>query len=251
MLRINSINNLCRQYLVLNIVKKLKFSEFLELGIGDGKLIRRLAKMGYRGRGIDISKEAIATASALLKNYTNINIERADLFKTYGHFDLIIMLQVLEHLRDDSVALRKVRELLSPCGYLILSVPAHKKKWGYIDIVGGHHRRYEKEALDSLLEQEGLKIKFFWSYGFPIINLVRPWEEFFYKRYFISNCLDSKSQSERTQESGLINVPWVMGFPEVFNIFINEIVFYPFLLTQELWLNTDWGLNYLILAKTS
>lgn len=250
MIRIESPNNLCRHWLIFQLIKKIPFNRFLEIGVGNGVFLKKLAKRGYCGKGIDVSEEAISITSAGLKGYKNIAIEKKDFFEVNEKFDLIIMLQVLEHIQNDFAALNKVKELLENKGYLILSIPAHKNKWGYNDIIGGHYRRYEKKDLENLLDKIGLEIIYCWTYAFPINNLLRPWEELFYKQYFIKQNLNRKSLKERTQASGLIKIPWVLGFPKIFKIFINETVFFPFLILQKLFLNTNWGLNYLILART-
>ena len=74
------------------------------------------------------------------------------------HFDTIICLNVLEHVDDDATSLRAMRRMLAPGGRLILLVPALPALYGTIDRALGHHRRYKRAPLSSLLEATGFKV---------------------------------------------------------------------------------------------
>jgi len=73
-------------------------------------------------------------------------------------FDTIICLNVLEHVDDDISALQAIRRMLAPSGRLILLVPALPVLYGTIDRALGHHRRYKRAGLASLLEATGFKL---------------------------------------------------------------------------------------------
>lgn len=62
-------------------------------------------------------------------------------------FDLVLALDVLEHLDDDTAGLREISRLLKPGGLLLLTVPALPSLWGGHDIVNHHRRRYTKQTL--------------------------------------------------------------------------------------------------------
>jgi len=74
------------------------------------------------------------------------------------HFDTIICLNVLEHVDDDTASLQAIRRMLAPAGRLILLVPALPALYGTIDKALGHHRRYKRAPLTSLLEATGFKV---------------------------------------------------------------------------------------------
>ena len=61
-------------------------------------------------------------------------------------FDAVLLLDVLEHV-DDASALREARRVLSPGGFLFLSVPAFPGLWSYRDEDAGHRRRYTHASL--------------------------------------------------------------------------------------------------------
>ena len=73
-------------------------------------------------------------------------------------FDTIICLNVLEHVDDDSSALQAMRGMLAPAGRLILLVPALPALYGTLDTALGHHRRYKRAPLTSLLQLTGFKV---------------------------------------------------------------------------------------------
>jgi len=91
-------------------------------------------------------------------------------------FDLIILLDVLEHIDDHVSSLITLKSLLVPRGYLILTVPAFKFLWSRHDEEHHHKRRYTASELKKITEQTGLKILYLTYYNFwlfPIISLIR------------------------------------------------------------------------------
>jgi SAM-dependent methyltransferase len=79
--------------------------------------------------------------------------------KPAGKYDLVLMLDVLEHVEDDRGALRDaVSSFLSPGGWLMLSVPAGEKLFSRHDELLGHKRRYPPARLRALVEEAGLAI---------------------------------------------------------------------------------------------
>lgn len=73
-------------------------------------------------------------------------------------FDTIIALNVIEHLKDDAVALSRLHSSLTPGGKLLLVVPAHQVLYGQMDALAGHYRRYGKHYLHALLVTVGFSI---------------------------------------------------------------------------------------------
>lgn len=73
-----------------------------------------------------------------------------------GAFDLVLALDVLEHLDDDAAALRACRDLVAPGGLLLVTAPAGPSLWGRQDVVSGHRRRYTRRTLAAAFERAGL-----------------------------------------------------------------------------------------------
>ena len=88
-----------------------------------------------------------------------------------GHYDLIAVLDVVEHIEDDVAALSAMRERLAPGGKILIAVPAHQWMWSAHDVVNHHHRRYSKATLTQAIRAAGLrprKLGYFNSLLFPL-----------------------------------------------------------------------------------
>jgi len=71
----------------------------------------------------------------------------------------VFSLNVFEHIQDDSVALKEIRQKLKPGGALLIYVPAFACLWTSLDEKLCHHRRYTKKTLRRLVEQESFVIE--------------------------------------------------------------------------------------------
>ena len=74
-------------------------------------------------------------------------------------FDSIFLLNVIEHLRDDSKAMANCYFMMKPGGHLIVLAPAYQYLYCRLDKELGHYRRYSSRKLKTLLEREGFIIK--------------------------------------------------------------------------------------------
>ena len=92
------------------------------------------------------------------------------------HYDLIAVLDVVEHIEDDVAALKAMADCLAPGGKILIAVPAHAWLWSAHDVVNHHHRRYSKATLKSAIETAGLKpekLGYFNSLLFPLAAAAR------------------------------------------------------------------------------
>ena len=90
-------------------------------------------------------------------------------------WDVVFLLDVLEHLQDDKIVLREIRKVLRPGGLLFVTVPALKFFWSYNDEIALHQRRYSRKDLQGLAESSGLRLvlgRYFMFFLSPLI-LVR------------------------------------------------------------------------------
>src|SRR3954468_15424434 len=93
-----------------------------------------------------------------------------------GSFDLVVALDVLEHLDDDAGGARELYRVLRPGGAALIFVPALRLLWGLQDDVSHHRRRYGRAQLRALVAASGLQIQrltFFNSLLFPPILAAR------------------------------------------------------------------------------
>ncbi len=98
-------------------------------------------------------------------NYGNVFVFQADIETESLHplkfclIDTIICLNVLEHIEDDSLLLKRLNYLLEPEGRLLLIVPAYQALYGSIDEAVGHYRRYSKKELLNKVVESGFVIE--------------------------------------------------------------------------------------------
>jgi ubiquinone/menaquinone biosynthesis C-methylase UbiE len=139
----------------------------LDAGCGIGLYSLTLAKKGYKVHGIDADKEKINSAKKLAHSLNMdtdiVSFDTADLCqlpiksKTY---DRISCSEVIEHIKDDDMAVSELARVLKKGGILVLSVPSvipiAKKMEDQFD-----HARpgYTKDQLISLLERNGFKVE--------------------------------------------------------------------------------------------
>jgi SAM-dependent methyltransferase len=106
-------------------------------------------------------------------------------------FDLIVMLDVLEHIEDDVATLKVVRRHLHRDAWLVLTVPATPALWSAHDERCHHFRRYTRTMLNERLSAAGLRVcyqSFFNFWLFPVVAAVR-----FAKSVVINRGLDTPS----------------------------------------------------------
>lgn len=77
-----------------------------------------------------------------------------------ARFDVVTLLDVLEHLDDSSGALRALAARLHDGGRLIISVPAYQWLWGPHDDLHHHKRRYTARRLRRELASVGLEVEY-------------------------------------------------------------------------------------------
>ncbi len=145
----------------------------LEVGCGTGHVIDNLSK-DMDVYGLDFSEKAIGYCKDRgLKKVRVFDITGDTPVPFDKKFDLILALDVLEHVDDDSKALTLLRNNLAKGGKIIISVPAHKFLWSSHDEALNHKRRYHANELKGKLKDAQLKIELFSYYVvspfFPIL----------------------------------------------------------------------------------
>ena len=81
-------------------------------------------------------------------------------------FDIVSALDVLEHIRDDELAVSEISRILRRNGIAIITVPHRMKYYSQQDRLIGHYKRYEIDQITNLFEKYNLeKIRTFGVYG--------------------------------------------------------------------------------------
>lgn len=149
--------------------------QILEAGCGTGG---NLALLAAHGTVSAFEYDADARALAVAKS--GMAIAPGALPDAIGHdgkrFDLIALLDVLEHLDEDAAALAALRARLADGGALLVTVPAAPWLWSAHDELHHHKRRYTKRHLARLLREAGfgeLRLGYFNSLLFPLAVVER------------------------------------------------------------------------------
>lgn len=135
----------------------------IDIGCGAGTLCFYVASKGIQVLGVDISSRAI---EACRKSSSRLGLDKLAKFEIVnfpqesmsGKFDLVIFTEVIEHLRDDKLALEKIFNMLNKGGIAIITTPslnAPLYRLGYansFDEKVGHLRRYTVESLTKKCE---------------------------------------------------------------------------------------------------
>lgn len=129
----------------------------LDVGCGTGAVLDFLREKGYQVEGVDNNAEAIEYCRA---KGLHVSMGAAEGMNYPDEsFDVVLALDVLEHLKDDRAALKEIFRVLKKGGHLIATVPAHQSLWSYHDVALHHHRRYSRVEWENLFLGDQFKIK--------------------------------------------------------------------------------------------
>lgn len=136
----------------------------LEVGCGDGSLLKRLESVGVCARGIEINPDAVAAARARGLDVRCASPEQL-LPECSGGFDAVLAFQVLEHVPKPRVFLEQCAALLSsaPGSRLILGVPNADGWFKHLndplDLPPHHMTRWGRRAMVGAAELLGLRVE--------------------------------------------------------------------------------------------
>jgi 2-polyprenyl-3-methyl-5-hydroxy-6-metoxy-1,4-benzoquinol methylase len=174
---------------IQHIVERLGGSlNVLDIGCGNGTLVKLLCDLGHNVVGVDASKDGIDIARKQVPDarFEVASIYDDDFNQIVGSgFDLVISLEVIEHLYWPKILPQKVYKLLKPYGTFIISTPYHGYLKNFaislfngwdrhftVDWDGGHIKFYSRKSLTNLLEENGFyditflglgRVHYFWK----------------------------------------------------------------------------------------
>lgn len=130
-------------------------TEILDAGSGFGQYSYFLArkKPNRRILGVDVKTEQIEDCNQFFRGtgLTNATFEFADLtqFVKENYFDLILSVDVMEHIEEDVLVFENFHKSLKPGGMLLISTPSDQ---GGSD-VHDHHEHYENDGTESFIDE--------------------------------------------------------------------------------------------------
>lgn len=129
-------------------------ARILDVGCGAGLLFDALGAFG-RVDGIESDPIAVEQSG---RWRSHIHLGELATFPADGAYDLILMLDVLEHLRQPEMLLRQSAALLAPGGAMVITVPAFDWLWTAHDDLNQHVKRYTAAQMAHLVRTSGLEI---------------------------------------------------------------------------------------------
>jgi SAM-dependent methyltransferase len=157
---------------VRSLLAGVAFREILDVGAGMGFFSREL----LRGEGVE-------SAICVDPGYERDSEESVDgkplLFRRRierSAADLVLMMDVLEHVPDDVALAGEYAEMARPGTHFIVTVPAFAFLWSGHDVFLEHYRRYTLAGIERVLRAAGLRIErgcYFYGALFPLVAAAR------------------------------------------------------------------------------
>jgi SAM-dependent methyltransferase len=146
-------------------------AQILEMGCGTGSNIALLQQFGNvdavepddPARELASRRTGVAVKGGLLPD----GVDLAD-----GRYDLVAMLDVLEHIPDDLEALKALRPKLAPGGRIVVTVPAGPALWSAHDVAHHHHRRYTAGTLEQVFTAAGYRVRHLTHFNTALYPLI-------------------------------------------------------------------------------
>ena len=143
-----------------------------EIGCGNG-LLQKKMEDDYRisVTGFDLNQIALQKNVSRLSPLYCYDVHQRNR-EFGGHFDVLFLFDVLEHIEAESEFLQSVKFHLADFGTLIINVPAHQWLYSDYDRAAGHVRRYSRERLAKVAKENGFEIRAITYWGMPLIPLL-------------------------------------------------------------------------------
>ncbi len=203
-------------------------ARILDVGCGTGATTRSLTEFG-NVVGLDVGMDALRYAQR--RGVPVAASVAAPLAVRSEAVDVVVALDVLEHLPDDHAAAEEIWRVLTPGGIVLVTVPAYQFLWSGHDVALGHQRRYRRRQLREVLRAGGFEIElcsYVMASVFPPAAVVR--------------LADRLMPRERAmQESGYV------ATPPVVNSIMSHVVGFEGRLVQHV--NLPFGLSVVAVAR--
>ena len=155
---------------VFSFLSRVKFSSVLDVGCSFGHYAIRIARKYPSSYvvGIDIDQTHLNVGKVLKTMFglNNLKLENVDVCsESLGtKYDVVLLLQVLEHLEDDKKVLKNIKKnIINDGGYLIITAPNRQSpliNWykRYVNISGHFRDGYTLKDLAHMIFESGFDI---------------------------------------------------------------------------------------------
>jgi SAM-dependent methyltransferase len=145
---------------IIDIIAPHLGARVLEVGAGHGTMSARLRDRAESVVATELSPRAAQLLRERFAGDPRVTVVEGDipLAKDFGPFDSAVLINVLEHIRDDHAALRELHDALVPGGVIAVYVPAYEVLYSDFDRAIGHWRRYRRSTLTQALVGAGFEM---------------------------------------------------------------------------------------------
>lgn len=150
-----------RNEIIIWALKKYapNFQSFLEIGCGTGFVLTDISGNfpDVRLNGSEIFTEGLGFAAKRLPSVDLMQMDARQI-PFINEFDVIGAFDVLEHIKEDELALSQIHKALKPDGVMLLTIPQHPWLWSVIDEYAFHERRYAAREIIEKVRGAGFKV---------------------------------------------------------------------------------------------
>ena len=200
-----------RNCLVLRTIKryskKYNIKDICEIGCGTGSLSIKLGKSGFRVDAYDLDKNAVYLAKKF-NSYGDVGYSSGNVLKLKNSkkYDMVVAVEVLEHIKDDTNALSKISDMVKDNGLLLITVPIHEKYRKEFDNRSGHIRRYNSKDLIVKIRKSGFNVVYTRHFNYPFL-----WLWYFYIYLPYSDKKEEKMLTTKEARKKLPKIVWVLN----------------------------------------
>jgi 2-polyprenyl-3-methyl-5-hydroxy-6-metoxy-1,4-benzoquinol methylase len=180
------------------LIGHLNTSEILDVGAGSGIFSKQMLDAKFCQSAICVDPGYSADTSGLYNGSPLAFVRHADNVPQ----NLILMMDVLEHVDDDVALLKSYSDRMPRGGHVVITVPAFQFLWSGHDVFLEHRRRYTAASIERTVRAAGLEVvrtNYFFGLLFPVVAAIR----LFRKRLLDKGGI--KAQSELKPAGPLMN----------------------------------------------
>lgn len=162
-------------------------SVVMEIGVSSGFLLRELIERlpDHVVIGADYTRGTLDTLAPKVPGVPLLQFDLSRCPLPDSCADVIVLLNVLEHIDDHAAAVRHLFRIVRPGGAVIIEVPAGSSLYDVYDKVLMHYRRYDMLALVDFLQRAGFVVERRSHLGFvfyPLFYIAKRFNQFWYSR---------------------------------------------------------------------
>ena len=169
-----------------DLIKEFVSGNVAEIGPGNGIILKLYLDHCDKLDLFEPDKNLYSKLNDKFSNYKKITVINDELNTSSNIYDVILYLDVLEHIEDYEKEILKAHNALKKGGYLLINVPAFQFLYSDFDKDVGHFRRYSKKDITNLCSNCNLeinKLKYYDSIGF-FLSLLSKMTRSNYKKNF-------------------------------------------------------------------